>query len=64
MISYHTSIFYLPEGHGAMLGLPENRDLNKLIPWSHDKEIHILAIYHGPAALLAANIDGDKDSFI
>ncbi len=55
---------YLPGGHGAMLGLPENRDLNKLIHWSHDKELFMLSICHGPSALLAANIDGDKDSFI
>ncbi len=55
---------YLPGGHGAMLGLPENKDLNKLIHWSHDQEMHLLAICHGPAALLAANLDGDKDSFI
>lgn len=55
---------YLPGGHGAMLGLPENRDLNKLIHWSHDKEMFMLSICHGPSALLAANIDGDKDSFI
>jgi len=55
---------YLPGGHGAMLGLPESRDLNKLIHWSHDKDMHMLAICHGPAALLAANLDGDKESFI
>lgn len=55
---------YLPGGHGAMLGLPDNKDLNKLIHWSHDKEMHMLAICHGPASLLAANLDGDKDSFI
>ena len=55
---------YLPGGHGAMLGLPDNQDLNKLIHWSHKKDMHMLAICHGPAALLAANIDGDKESFI
>jgi len=55
---------YLPGGHGAMLGLPDNRDLNKLIHWSHNKDMHMLAICHGPASLLAANLDGDKDAFI
>ncbi len=55
---------YLPGGHGAMLGLPDNKDLKKLINWSHKSDMHMLAICHGPAALLAANIDGDKDSFI
>ena len=55
---------FIPGGHGAMLGLPENRDLNKLIHWSHDNDMFMLAICHGPAALLAANLDGDSDSFI
>ena len=55
---------FIPGGHGAMLGLPENKDLNKLIHWSYDKDLFMLAICHGPAALLAANLDGDEDSFI
>ena len=55
---------FIPGGHGAMLGLPENNDLCKLIHWSHKKDLFILAICHGPAALLAANLNGDKDSFI
>lgn len=54
---------YIPGGHGAMLGLPQNKDLNKLIHWSYDKDLFMLAICHGPAALLAANIDSNKDSF-
>ena len=55
---------YLPGGHGAMLGLPDNRDLNKLINWSHANDMHMLSICHGPAALLAASLDGDKDAFV
>jgi molecular chaperone Hsp31 and glyoxalase 3 len=55
---------FIPGGHGAMLGLPENRDLNKLIHWSNEKDMFMLAICHGPAALLAASLDGDKESYI
>ncbi len=55
---------FIPGGHGAMLGLPENKDVNKLIHWSHSRDMFMLAICHGPAALLAANLDSDKDSFI
>lgn len=66
--SLHDSSDYLaifiPGGHGAMLGLPDNRDLNRLINWSHDQDMHMLAICHGPAALLAASMDTDKESFI
>ena len=52
---------FIPGGHGAMLGLPENKDLNKLINWSYNKDLYTLAICHGPAALLAASLDNDKD---
>ena len=52
---------FIPGGHGAMLGLPENKDLNKVIKWSHKNDMYMLAICHGPAALLAASLDGDKD---
>jgi molecular chaperone Hsp31 and glyoxalase 3 len=30
---------FIPGGHGAMLGLPENNDLNKLLHWSHKKDL-------------------------
>lgn len=55
---------FIPGGHGAMLGLPENKDLDKLIHWVNDKDLYMMAICHGPAALLAANLDADKDGFI
>jgi len=47
-----------------MLGLPDNKDLSKLIHWSHKKNLFMLAICHGPAALLAASLNNDKASFI
>lgn len=46
---------FLPGGHGAMLGLPDNKDLGKLLHWAHERDLFTLAICHGPAALLAAD---------
>jgi molecular chaperone Hsp31 and glyoxalase 3 len=46
---------FLPGGHGAMLGLPDNSDLGKLLHWAHDRDLYTLALCHGPAALLAAD---------
>ncbi len=37
---------FIPGGHGAMLGLPENEDLAKLIYWSHNKDLCMLTICH------------------
>lgn len=49
---------YIPGGHGAMLGLPDNQDLGKLLHWAHNRDLYTLAICHGPAALLAADDGG------
>lgn len=51
---------FLPGGHAAMLGLPENKDLEKVIHWVHQKDKYMLALCHGPAALLAAGLSLDK----
>lgn len=45
---------YLPGGHGAMLGLPEDPSLDKALMHFVKKEQPVVAICHGPAALLAA----------
>jgi molecular chaperone Hsp31 and glyoxalase 3 len=58
--SLYVAVF-LPGGHGAMLGLPENEDVGKIIRWCHDRDLHMLAICHGPAALLAANLPDSAD---
>jgi molecular chaperone Hsp31 and glyoxalase 3 len=55
---------FIPGGHGAMLGLPENNDMNKLINWSFNNDLFTLAICHGPAALLAAGLDSNKDNYV
>ena len=44
-----------------MNGLPENQDLKKIIHWSFQKDLHMLAICHGPAALLSANLNQDGE---
>ncbi|GAA4898198.1 protein deglycase HchA [Flaviramulus aquimarinus] len=55
---------FIPGGHGAMLGLPENNDVNKLINWSYNNDMFTLAICHGPATLLAAGLNSNKDDYV
>ncbi|CAG0905806.1 unnamed protein product, partial [Darwinula stevensoni] len=55
---------FIPGGHGAMLGLPNNKDVEQLILWSEKNELMMLSICHGPAALLAASISDSSHSFI
>lgn len=54
---------FLPGGHGAMLELPENEDLKKVIRWVVEKDKLMFAICHGPAALLAATDQEDPENF-
>lgn len=53
---------FIPGGHGAMLGLPEDQNLGELLRWGHNRDLFTLAICHGPAALLAANLDSPNES--
>lgn len=53
---------FIPGGHGAMLGLPEDYNLGELLRWGHEKDLFILVICHGPAALLAANLENPDSS--
>lgn len=45
---------FLPGGHGALVGLPDSKDVKAVLEWvsAHDK--FIITLCHGPAALLAA----------
>jgi molecular chaperone Hsp31 and glyoxalase 3 len=55
---------FIPGGHGAMLGLPSNEDVQKLIEWVNKNDLFMLSICHGPAVLLAADKTGRKKDFI
>lgn len=44
---------FLPGGHGSMVGLPEDENVAHLVQWVKDSDRHLVAVCHGPAALLA-----------
>lgn len=45
---------FLPGGHGAMVGLPEDENVGRLIRWVHATDRYLVAVCHGPAAMVAA----------
>lgn len=55
---------FIPGGHGAMLGLPENEDLKQVLKWAVGKDKYIISLCHGPSALLAAGLGEEKEEFI
>ena len=44
---------FLPGGHGAMVGLPGNEHVGKLIRWIKTTDRYLVAVCHGPAAMIA-----------
>ena len=49
---------FVPGGHGAMLGIPEDPNVGALLRWAHDEGLHTITLCHGPGSLLATMIDG------
>ncbi len=44
---------FIPGGHGAMLGLPEDQSVGTVLNWAHDNDLFTISICHGPAAFLS-----------
>lgn len=55
---------YIPGGHGALIGLPDDKNVGNLIKWAFRKDLFSLAICHGPAAFLAAKPANETEPFI
>ena len=56
--SEYAAVFF-PGGHGALLGLPNDENVGKLLHWAQQRELKTLLICHGPAALLSAERPGE-----
>ncbi|MCK6264466.1 protein deglycase HchA [Vibrio sp. ZSDE26] len=46
---------FVPGGHGAMLGLPEDQSVGTVLNWAHENDIFTISICHGPAAFLSTH---------
>lgn len=54
---------FIPGGHGPLIELPFSGDVAAVLRWALDADRHIVAICHGPAALLALSKDGEEGGF-
>jgi len=50
--SYYIAIF-IPGGHGALIGLPNSKDVKAVLEWAAAKDKFVISLCHGPAAFLA-----------
>jgi molecular chaperone Hsp31 and glyoxalase 3 len=51
---------FVPGGHGAMLGIPEDENVGKVLHWAYKNDIFMITLCHGPAALLTTMLNDQK----
>jgi molecular chaperone Hsp31 and glyoxalase 3 len=51
---------FLPGGHGSMVGLPEEENVGKLIRWIEASDRYLVAVCHGPAAMVATTVNNNN----
>lgn len=51
---------FVPGGHGAMLGIPEDRNVGKILNWAHQNDLFTITLCHGPGALLSTSLYNQK----
>ena len=49
---------FIPGGHGAMIGLPDDPNVGELLRWAHTNGLYTISLCHGPGAFLATALKG------
>ncbi|MFT4624974.1 MAG: molecular chaperone Hsp31 and glyoxalase 3 [Myxococcota bacterium] len=50
---------FVPGGHGAMLGIPQDPNVGTLLRWAHEHGLFTISLCHGPGSFLATALDGN-----
>lgn len=51
---------FIPGGHGAMIGISEDRNVGKVLNWAHTNDLFTITLCHGPGSLLTTTLDNQK----
>lgn len=51
---------FVPGGHGAMLGIPDDLNVGKALSWAHTNDLFTITLCHGPGALLATTLNNQQ----
>ncbi len=51
---------FVPGGHGAMLGIPESKNVGEILNWAHNNDLFTITLCHGPGALLSTTLNDQK----
>lgn len=58
-VDSHAAVF-VPGGHGAMLGIPEDPNVGTILRWAHENELFTISLCHGPGSFLATTLEGHE----
>lgn len=50
---------FVPGGHGAMLGIPEDENVGKALRWADENDLFTITLCHGPGSLLTTMLDNN-----
>jgi molecular chaperone Hsp31 and glyoxalase 3 len=51
---------FVPGGHGAMLGIPEDKNVGQILTWAHENDLFTITLCHGPGSLLTTMLNNGK----
>ncbi|MDG1477359.1 MAG: protein deglycase HchA [Vicingaceae bacterium] len=51
---------FVPGGHGAMIGIPEDRNVAKALNWAYNSDLFTITLCHGPGSLLSTTLDNQE----
>ncbi|MBT7994131.1 MAG: protein deglycase HchA [Bacteroidetes bacterium] len=51
---------FVPGGHGAMIGIPEDENVGKVLNWAHQNDLFTISLCHGPGSFLATTLNDQK----
>lgn len=51
---------FIPGGHGAMLGIPEDKNVGKVLLWAKENSLFTITLCHWPGSLLSTTLDNQE----
>ena len=51
---------FVPGGHGAMIGIPEDKNVATILRWANEKDLFSISLCHGPGAFLSTTLDNQE----
>lgn len=51
---------FVPGGHGAMIGIPEDENVSEILNWAHNSDLFTISLCHGPGSFLSTTLNGQE----